>query len=222
MELGGGPIGTLEVYGAEPRGWDESEVSALQTYTGVVASLLAAAPKAQLQGSLAEQLQVALDSRVLIERAKGALMERERLDEQEAFTHLRRAARSSGRTLNDVAAEVAAGHCRAGGPGHPGPGHRRPTAWLAPARQAPEAVLAAEGRRLRRPPAGRALGRCRSAGDGRDDRLADQLPSVHAVLGGVTGDDHHQSRSGTTWTNWPPMPIAWKLGWPAWLVTHHW
>jgi AmiR/NasT family two-component response regulator len=41
---------------------------------------------------LAEQLQVALDSRVLIERAKGALMERERLDEQEAFTHLRRVA----------------------------------------------------------------------------------------------------------------------------------
>jgi AmiR/NasT family two-component response regulator len=36
-------------------------------------------------------------------------MERERLDDQEAFTHLRRAARSSGRKLNDVAREVAAG-----------------------------------------------------------------------------------------------------------------
>jgi hypothetical protein len=45
----------------------------------------------------------------LIERAKGALMERERLDDQEAFTHLRRAARSSGRKLSEVAAEVAAG-----------------------------------------------------------------------------------------------------------------
>ena len=50
-----------------------------------------------------------MDSRGLIERAKGALMERERLDEQEAFTHLRRAARSSGRKLSEVAAEVAAG-----------------------------------------------------------------------------------------------------------------
>jgi ANTAR domain-containing protein len=39
----------------------------------------------------------------------GALMERERLDDQEAFTHLRRAARSSGRKLTEVAAEVAAG-----------------------------------------------------------------------------------------------------------------
>jgi GAF domain-containing protein len=109
VELGGGPIGTLDVYATTPRGWDETEVSALQAYAGVVASLLGAAAKAERKGALAEQLQVALDSRVVIERAKGALMARERLDEQEAFTHLRRAARSSGRKLNDVAREVAAG-----------------------------------------------------------------------------------------------------------------
>jgi GAF domain-containing protein len=109
VDLGGGPIGTLDVYVAEPRGWDDSEVTALQAYAGVVASLLSVAAKAQLKGALADQLQVALDSRGLIERAKGALMERERLDDQEAFTHLRRAARSSGRKLTEVAAEVAAG-----------------------------------------------------------------------------------------------------------------
>ena len=109
VELGGGPIGTLDVYAVDPRGWDQSEVTALQAYAGVVASLLGAAAKAELKGALADQLQVALDSRGLIERAKGALMERERLDDQEAFTHLRRAARSSGRKLSEVAAEVAAG-----------------------------------------------------------------------------------------------------------------
>jgi GAF domain-containing protein len=109
VDLGGGPIGTLDVYAADPRGWDQSEVTALQAYAGVVASLLSAAANAQLKGALAEQLQTALDSRGLIERAKGALMERERLDDQEAFTHLRRAARSSGRKLSEVAAEVAAG-----------------------------------------------------------------------------------------------------------------
>jgi GAF domain-containing protein len=109
VELGGGPIGTLDMYVADPRGWDPSEVSALQAYAGVVSTLLAAAAKAQLKGALADQLQTALDSRALIERAKGALMERERLDDQEAFTHLRRAARSSGRKLTEVAGEVAAG-----------------------------------------------------------------------------------------------------------------
>ena len=45
----------------------------------------------------------------MIERAKGALMKRERLDDQEAFTELRRAARSSGRKLTEVTREVAAG-----------------------------------------------------------------------------------------------------------------
>jgi hypothetical protein len=108
VELSGGPIGTLDVYAANPRGWDHSEVSALQTYAGVVSTLFAAAAKAELKGR-ADQLQTALDSRGLIERAKGALMERERLDDQEAFTHLRRAARSSGRKLSEVAREVAAG-----------------------------------------------------------------------------------------------------------------
>jgi GAF domain-containing protein len=109
VELGGGPIGTLDVYTVDARGWDDTEVSALQAYAGVVASLLGAAAKAELKDTLADQLQTALDSRVLIEQAKGALMERERLDEQEAFTHLRRAARSSGRRLVDVAREVSAG-----------------------------------------------------------------------------------------------------------------
>ena len=48
--LADGPIGTLDVYAAEPRDWDQSEVSALQAYAGVVASLLAAAAQAQVKG----------------------------------------------------------------------------------------------------------------------------------------------------------------------------
>ena len=109
IELGGGPIGTLDVYAVDPRGWDQSEVAAAQAYAALVGTLLAAAAKAELTGTLADQLQTALESRGLIERAKGALMERERLDDQEAFSHLRRAARSSGRKLSEVAGEVAAG-----------------------------------------------------------------------------------------------------------------
>ena len=53
----------LDVYAVDPRGWDQSELSALQAYAGVVANLLGAAAKAQLRGALAEQLQVALDPR---------------------------------------------------------------------------------------------------------------------------------------------------------------
>jgi hypothetical protein len=97
VQLGGGPIGTLDVYAAAPGGWDATEVSALQTYAGLVATLLGTAAKAEQSGRLAEQLQVALDARLLIEQAKGVLMDRERLDDQQAFIELRRAARSSRR-----------------------------------------------------------------------------------------------------------------------------
>jgi GAF domain-containing protein len=91
VELDGGVIGTLDVYAAEPRDWDPSEVAA------------------QVKGRLADQLQAALEHRWLIEQAKGVLMGREQLDAQAAFERLRRAARSSTRRLADVAREVTDG-----------------------------------------------------------------------------------------------------------------
>jgi hypothetical protein len=63
-------------------------------------------------------------------------MERERLDDQEAFTHLRRAARSSGRKLTELAREVAAGQPLPGyGPGRRGPGRSRLMARRTPLSQ---------------------------------------------------------------------------------------
>jgi hypothetical protein len=101
VQLGGGPIGTLDVYVAAPGGWDATQVSALQTYAGLVATLLGTAAKAQRSGRVAEQLQVALDARNLIEQAKSALKDRERLDDQQPFINLRRAARFSSREPPD-------------------------------------------------------------------------------------------------------------------------
>jgi putative methionine-R-sulfoxide reductase with GAF domain len=112
VELGGGPIGTLDVYAAAPGGWDATEVSALQAYAGLVATLLGTAAKAERSGRLATQLQVALDSRVLIEQVKSALVDRERLDGQQAFIDLRRAARSSRRKPSEMAGGKVAGLSR--------------------------------------------------------------------------------------------------------------
>jgi len=52
------------------------------------------------------QLEHALESRVVIEQAKGVLIERFRLEPDGAFDLLRRAARSSRRKLHDLAADV--------------------------------------------------------------------------------------------------------------------
>ncbi|MDO9590007.1 MAG: ANTAR domain-containing protein, partial [Microcella sp.] len=57
---------------------------------------------------LNEQLQRALESRVLIEQAKGVLAAVGSLDMDEAFTALRDYARSNRMTLRDVAQQVAA------------------------------------------------------------------------------------------------------------------
>jgi putative methionine-R-sulfoxide reductase with GAF domain len=121
VELGGGPIGTLDVYAAAPGGWDATEVSALQTYAGLVATLLGTAAKAQAKGRLAEQLKVVLAARRLIDQARGALVERERLDDQQAFVDLRQATKSSRHAAPEVAGDAVAdlavpnGHPKAAG-----------------------------------------------------------------------------------------------------------
>ena len=60
-------------------------------------------------GVLAEQLQTALSSRVLIEQAKGILAERLHLDVGDAFTLLRGDARNHNRRLSDLAQAVVDG-----------------------------------------------------------------------------------------------------------------
>ncbi len=58
---------------------------------------------------LADQLGRALNSRVLIEQAKGILAERCQIDMEEAFTSLRRYSRANNRRLSDVASSIIAG-----------------------------------------------------------------------------------------------------------------
>jgi AmiR/NasT family two-component response regulator len=57
-----------------------------------------------------ERLENALERRALIERAKGILMERHNVDDRAAFQRVREHARSTNRTVVDVAAAVAEGH----------------------------------------------------------------------------------------------------------------
>ncbi|MDN5751511.1 MAG: ANTAR domain-containing protein, partial [Pseudonocardia sp.] len=58
---------------------------------------------------LSEQLQSALNSRIVIEQAKGLLAERTGLELDDAFALLRTHAREAGLRLSDVARGIAAG-----------------------------------------------------------------------------------------------------------------
>jgi PAS domain S-box-containing protein len=106
----GRTLGTCNAYTTSPRAWTSSDVEAIQAYAALLTQLIGSASDARHKGELAAQLEVALESRVLIEQAKGVLMERHGLDDQAAFTRLRRQARSSARKLTDVAREVIHDH----------------------------------------------------------------------------------------------------------------
>jgi hypothetical protein len=64
------------------------------------------------------QLQQALDSRLLVERAKGYAAGRYGLDPEEVFEQMRSTARSRRAPLREIAAEVLAG-ARPGAPASP-------------------------------------------------------------------------------------------------------
>ena len=75
VQVGDGPVGTLDLYVTASREWDDSEVAALQAYAGLVASLLAAAVSARVTGRLADQLHGALEHRSPIDQAPDRLVQ---------------------------------------------------------------------------------------------------------------------------------------------------
>jgi hypothetical protein len=106
----GAPVGTLNLYCDRPRAWDKSEIGALEVYNSLLEARLGGALVAREHGRIVDQLQVALDSRVTIERAIGLVMGRDGSDAATAFNQLRGAARNSRRRVLAISEEVLAGH----------------------------------------------------------------------------------------------------------------
>jgi PAS domain S-box-containing protein len=102
-------LGTCNAVTHDPRGWTDADVAAIVAFAVVIGRLLASSIEARHQGDLATQLQTALESRVLIEQAKGVLMEREGLSAQAAFERLRRQARARSMKLDALARDIIAG-----------------------------------------------------------------------------------------------------------------
>jgi GAF domain-containing protein len=102
--LAGLPVGTLNVYRTEQYEWDSSDIAAVEAYNAILEDLLGHAVAARHKDLIVEQLQTALDRRVMIERAVGAIMARRGLSAQESFDALRRAARNSRRPVAELAA----------------------------------------------------------------------------------------------------------------------
>jgi GAF domain-containing protein len=106
MKAFGEVIGALNVYRDEPGEWSEEDLDAGELLSAVASGYILNAQRLQASQRLAEQLQIALDSRVIIEQAKGILAAKLGTDPDSAFNLLRRHARSANRKLHDVANDV--------------------------------------------------------------------------------------------------------------------
>jgi GAF domain-containing protein len=102
-------IGAMNVFGATKGGdFEDTDVTVMQALADV-ASIALIQERAIRRGEvLTEQLQAALDSRVVIEQAKGAVAQARGVSVDEAFASIRSYARSHNRRLTDVARTIVA------------------------------------------------------------------------------------------------------------------
>jgi GAF domain-containing protein len=99
-------VGVVAVLSEDQHPWSAEGELALLAFTDLAALLIASMMQGQEQSELAAQLQSALNSRAVIEQAKGVLIGREGLSAREAYEKLRAQARSERRKLSAVSADV--------------------------------------------------------------------------------------------------------------------
>jgi transcriptional regulator with GAF, ATPase, and Fis domain len=96
-------IGALNLFRAAPGPFDPAGISIGQALADVATISLLQERGLRHSETLNEQLQAALESRVIIEQAKGKLAERLGVDTDQAFSLLRDFARSRNLRLSDLA-----------------------------------------------------------------------------------------------------------------------
>src|SRR6266566_1952525 len=106
MRLRSELIGALNLFRIEPGELDPTAMRTAKALVDVATIGLLQARSIRNQEILTEQLQTALNSRVIIEQAKGLVAERYGMDMEGAFAALRGYARSHNLKLSDVARSV--------------------------------------------------------------------------------------------------------------------
>ena len=106
MKLRGQVLGTMNLFGTYDGGISDRDAAVAQALADV-ATIGILQERVIREGNLiAEQLHHALDSRILIEQAKGMIAHSLALDMDEAFTLLRAYARNNNLTIRSVAEQI--------------------------------------------------------------------------------------------------------------------
>jgi GAF domain-containing protein len=99
-------VGSLNAYNSEPREWTDESISAGTVLADIAAAYILNASELERTRRTAQQLQAALDSRIVIEQAKGKLSGQLEISPDDAFHAIRRYARSHSVTVRAVAQSV--------------------------------------------------------------------------------------------------------------------
>jgi GAF domain-containing protein len=109
MPVGRAPVGTLSVYDTEARDWTDADLEVATLLADLAAGFVLMARSLTDAHARSAQLQHALDSRVVVEQAKGMLAARLGIDIDEGFELLRAHARGHRVSVRDAASDVVAG-----------------------------------------------------------------------------------------------------------------
>jgi GAF domain-containing protein len=99
----GATIGALNLYSRRPGAFTDAIEADVDRFTEPVATLLVNAYMLWEARTLAENLEAALESKAVIEQAKGMLMAGQTIDAEEAFDVLRRASQRENVKLREIA-----------------------------------------------------------------------------------------------------------------------
>jgi len=108
MRLADEIIGALNLYSPEPREWSDGDIAVASVLADVATSYVVNASKLRQQEQLSEQLQEALESRVVIEQAKGITAYKNAISVDQAYQRMRGHARSNNASLRMVAEAIVA------------------------------------------------------------------------------------------------------------------
>lgn len=109
LRLRGNVIGALNLFHTELDGIDDEELQAARALADIATIAILQYRATIGSHELIDQLNTALNTRILIEQAKGIIAERQHLDMERSFAALRQHARDHNLRLADVAAALVAG-----------------------------------------------------------------------------------------------------------------
>jgi hypothetical protein len=110
LQAGEHTYGALNVFGTQPDTLTEGDLQVARALANVAGLAVLHQHTVQQCQVITSQLQSALDSRIIIEQAKGALVARTGVSTHQAFAWLRRYARANRRRLSDVCRDVVEGN----------------------------------------------------------------------------------------------------------------